>query len=85
MKETTVEFNVGDIVYALKGRNRINDNLAVLKQKVEAVLLEVNSDGRITEVSYILTDDLNKDRSTKARAVFSSLEEAIKYANINKE
>ena len=85
MKETTVEFNIGDIVYALKGRNRINNNLAVLKQKVEAVLLEVNSDGWTTEVSYILTDDLNKDRSTKAKAVFATLEEAIVYANINEE
>lgn len=85
MKETTVEFNVGDIVYALKGRNRITDNHAVLKQKVEAVLLEVNSDGWTTEVSYILTDDLNKDRSTKAKAVFSTLEEAIVYANSNGE
>lgn len=85
MKEATVEFNVGDIVYALKGRNRINDNLAVLKQKVEAVLLEVNSNGWITEVSYILTDDLNKDRSTKAHAVFATLKEAIVYANTNGE
>lgn len=85
MKETTVEFNVGDIVYALKGRNRINDNLAVLKQKVEAVLLEVDDDGQINEVSYILTDDLNKDRSTKAKAVFATLEEAIEYANLKEE
>lgn len=85
MKETTAEFNVGDIVYALKGRNRINNNLAVLKQKVEAVLLEVNSNGWVTEVSYILTDDLNKDRSTKAKGVFSTLEEAIVYANSNEE
>ena len=85
MKEITAEFNVGDIVYALKGRNRITDDLAVLKQKVEAVLLEVNSDGWVTKVSYILTDDLNKDRSTKAKAVFATLEEAIMYANINEE
>lgn len=81
MKETIVEFNVGDIVYALKGRNRINNNLAVLRQRVEAVLIEVDSDGEIADVSYILTEDLNKDRSTKAKAVFSTLEEAIEYAN----
>jgi hypothetical protein len=80
MKETNIEFNVGDIVYALKGRNRINNNLAVLRQKVEAVLIEVDSDGEIADVSYILTEDLNKDRSTKARAVFSTIEEAIEYA-----
>lgn len=81
MKETNVEFNVGDIVYALKGRNRINDNIAVLRQRVEAVLLEVDDNGRITETSYILTDDLGKDRSTKAKAVFTTIEEAIEYAN----
>lgn len=81
MKETIVEFSVGDIVYALKGRNRINNNLAVLKQKVEAVLLEVDSGGEIAEVSYILTEDLNKDRSTKAKTVFSTIEEAFEYAN----
>lgn len=80
MKETNIEFNIGDIVYALKGRNRINDNLAVLKQKVEAVLLEVDSNGNVNEVSYILTDDLNKDRSTKAKAVFATLEEAFEFA-----
>lgn len=85
MKETNIEFNVGDIVYSLKGRNRITDDLAVLKQRVEAVLLEVNSDGWVTEVSYILTDDLHKDRSTKAKAVFATLEEAIEYANSNDE
>lgn len=85
MKETTVEFNIGDIVYCAKGKNRITGDLAILKQKVEAVLLEVNSDGWTTEVSYILTDDLNKDRSTKAKAVFATLKEAIMYANLNEE
>lgn len=80
MKETTVEFNVGDIVYALKGKNRITNDIAVLQQRVEAVLLEVDDDGQITETSYILTDDLGKDRSTKAKAVFATIEDAIKYS-----
>lgn len=80
MKAEDTRYNVGDIVYALKGRNRINDNVAVLEQRVEAVLLEVDDDGQITDVSYILTDDLNKERSTKARAVFSTLEDALDYA-----
>lgn len=81
MKAEDTRYNVGDIVYALKGRNRINDNIAVLQQRVEAVLLEVDSDGEVTDISYILTDDLGKDRSTKAKAVFATLEEAIDYAN----
>lgn len=85
MKETNVVFNIGDIVYALKGRNRITDDLAVLKQKVECVVLEVDSDGNVNEVSYILTDDLGKDRSTKAKAVFTTIEDAIDYANSNGE
>lgn len=80
MKAEDTRYNVGDIVYALKGRNRINDNIAVLQQRVEAVLLEVDDDGQITDVSYILTDDLNKDRSTKAKGVFATLEEAFEYA-----
>ena len=79
MKAEDIRFKVGDIVYALKGRNRITNDIAVLEQKVEAVLLEVD-DGCITEVSYILTDDLNKDRSTKAKAAFATLEEAFEYA-----
>lgn len=81
MKETTVEFNVGDIVYSAKGQNRITGNLAILKQKVECVMVEVDSNGKVNEVSYILTDDLGKDRSTKAKAVFATLEEAIEYVN----
>lgn len=80
MKETNVEFNVGDIVYALKGINTITNDVAILKQRVEAVLSEVNYDGQITKISYILTDDLDKGRSTKAKAVFTTLEEAIEYA-----
>lgn len=81
MKAEDIRFKIGDIVYALKGRNRINDNIAVLEQRVEAVLLEVDSDGEIADISYILTDDLDKNRSTKARAVFTTIEDAIEYAN----
>lgn len=81
MKAEDIRFKVGDIVYALKGKNRITDNVAVLEQRVEAVLLEVDEDdGSIAEISYILTDDLGKDRSTKAKAVFTTLEEAIEYS-----
>ena len=80
MKETNIEFNVGDIVYAAKGKNRITGDCAILKQKVECVVFEVDSEGRTNEVSYILTDDLGKDRSTKAKAVFATLEEAFEYA-----
>lgn len=81
MKETDIEFNIGDIVYAAKGKNRLTGDIAILKQKVECVLLEVDSDGDVSEVSYILTDDLGKDRSTRAEAVFATKEEAIDYAN----
>lgn len=80
MKETNIEFNVGDIVYAAKGKNRFTGDCAILKQKVECVMFEVDSDGRTNEVSYILTDDLGKNRSTKAKAVFATLEEAFEYA-----
>lgn len=81
MKSEDIRFNVGDIVYALKGKNRITNNVAVLEQRVEAVMLEVDEDdGSIAEISYILTDDLGKDRSTKAKAVFATLEEAIEYS-----
>lgn len=80
MKAEDIRFKVGDIVYALKGKNRITNNVAVLEQRVEAVLLEVDDDGCITEISYILTDDLGKDRSTKAKAVFTTLEEALEYS-----
>lgn len=80
MKAEDTRYNVGDIVYALKGINRINDNIAVLQQRVEAVLLEVDDDGQVTETSYILTDDLGKERSTKAKAVFSTIEDALDYA-----
>lgn len=80
MKETNIEFNVGDIVYVAKGMNRFTDDCAILKQKVECVLFEVDSDGNVNEVSYILTDDLGKDRSTKAKAVFSTIEDALDYA-----
>lgn len=79
MKAEDTRFKVGDIVYALKGINRITNNVAVLEQRVEAVLLEVDADGCITETSYILTDDLGKDRSTKAKAVFTTIEDAIEY------
>ena len=83
MKAEDIRFKIGDVVYALKGINRITDDLAVMEQRVETVLLEVDSDGEITDISYILTDDLGKDRSTKAKAVFSTLEEAIEYVNEN--
>lgn len=80
MKETNIEFNVGDIVYTAKGRNRFTGDCAILKQKVECVMFEVDSDGNVNEVSYILTDDLGKDRSTRANAAFATLEEAFEYA-----
>ena len=80
MKAEDIRFKVGDIVYALKGINRITNNVAVLEQRVEAVMLEVDNDGCITDISYILTDDLGKGRSTKAKAVFSTLEDAIEYS-----
>lgn len=80
MKAEDIRYNVGDVVYALKGRNRINNNIAVLQQRVEAVLLEVDDDGQVTETSYILTDDLGKERSTKAKAVFTTIEDALDYA-----
>lgn len=81
MKSEDIRFNVGDIVYSLKGKNRITNNVAVLEQRVEAVMLEVDTDdGSIAEISYILTDDLGKDRSTKAKAVFATLEEALGVA-----
>lgn len=83
MKAEDIRFKVGDIVYALKGINRITNNVAVLEQRVEAVMLEVDNDGCITDISYILTDDFGKDRSTKAKAVFSTLEDAIEYVNEN--
>lgn len=83
MKETNIEFNVGDIVYSAKGQNRFTGDFAILKQKVECVMLETDSNGNVNEVSYILTDDLGKDRSTRAKAVFSTLEEAIEYVNEN--
>lgn len=85
MKAEDTRYNVGDIVYALKGRNRINDNIAVLQQRVEAVLLEVDDDGQVTDVSYILTDDLGKERSTKAKAVFTTIEDALDYAKNKNE
>lgn len=80
MKAEDTRYNVGDIIYALQGRNRINDNIVVLHQRVEAVLLEVDDDGQVTATSYILTDDLGKYRSTKVKAVFATLEEALDYA-----
>lgn len=80
MKETDIEFNVGDIVYAAKGKNRFTGDCAILKQRVECVMFEVDCDGRTNEVSYILTDDLGEDRSTRAKAVFATLEEAFEYA-----
>lgn len=80
MKETDIEFNVGDIVYAAKGKNRFTGDCVILKQRVECVMFEVDCDGRTNEVSYILTDDLGKDRSTRAKAVFATLEEAFEYA-----
>lgn len=86
MKAEDTRYNVGDIVYALKGINRITNNVAVLEQRVEAVMLEVDEDdGSIAEVSYILTDDLGKDRSTRAKGVFATLEEALEYAKNNKD
>ena len=80
MKEKDIRFNIGDIVYAVKGLNRRTNDYAILKQKVEAVMVEVNSDGWINEVSYVLTDDLGSHRSTKASWVFATLEEALEYA-----
>lgn len=80
MKVINVEFNIGDIVYAAKGQNRFTGDYAILKQRVECVLFEVDCDGNTNGVSYILTDDLGKDRSTKADAVFATLEEAFEYA-----
>lgn len=81
MKETDIEFNVGDIVYAAKGKNRFTGDCAILKQRVECVMFEVDCNGNTNAVSYILTDDLGKDRSTRAKAVFATLEEAFEYAN----
>lgn len=80
MKEKDIRFNIGDIVYAVKGLNRRTNDYAILKQKVEAVMVEVNSDGWINEVSYVLTDDLGHHRSTKASGVFATFEEALEYA-----
>lgn len=79
MKSEDIEFNVGDIVYSFKGQNRLTGDYAILKQRVETVVLEVDADGLITNVSYVLTDDLGKDRSTKARVVFTTIEDAIEY------
>lgn len=80
MKEKDIRFNVGDIVYTIKGLHRRTNDYAILKQKVEAVMVEVNSDGWINEVSYILTDDIGNQRSTKASGVFATLEEALEDA-----
>lgn len=80
MKAEDIEFNVGDIVYVAKGENRHTGDYVILKQRVESVMLEVDADGQITAVSYILTDDLGKERSTKARAVFATIEDAFEYA-----
>lgn len=80
MKEKDIRFNIGDIVYAVKGVNSHTNDYAILKQKVEAVVFEVNSDGWINEVSYILTDDLGHHRATKESWVFATLEEALEYA-----
>lgn len=80
MKEKDIRFNIGDIVYDVKGLTRHTNNYAILKQKVEAVMVEVNSDGWINEVYYILTDDIGSHRSTKASGVFATLEEALEYA-----
>lgn len=80
MKEKDIRFNIGDIVYAVKGLTRHTNDYAILKQKVEAVMVEVNSDGWINEVSYILTDDIGSHRSTKEIVVFATLEEALEYA-----
>lgn len=79
MKSEDIEFNVGDIVYSAKGQNRHTGDYVILKQRVEAVALEVDADGLITDVSYVLTDDLSKERSTKARVVFTTIEDAIEY------
>lgn len=80
MKEKDIRFNIGDIVYTVKGLNRRTNDYAILKQKVEAVMFEVNSDGWINEVSYILTDDIGNHRSTKAGGVLATLEGALEYA-----
>ena len=80
MKEKDIKFNIGDIVYAVKGLNRHTNDYAILKQKVEAVMVEVNSDGWINEVSYVLTDDFGNHRSTMASGVFTTLEEALEHA-----
>ena len=80
MKEKDIRFNVGDIVYTVKGLNRRTNDYVILKQKVEAVMVEVNSDGWINEVSYVLTDDIGNHRSTKASWVFATLEEALEEA-----
>lgn len=80
MKEKDIRFNIGDIVYTVKGLNRRTSDYAILKQKVEAVMVEVNSYGWINEVSYLLTDDIGNHRSTKASGVFATLEEALKEA-----
>lgn len=79
MKETNIEFDIGDIVYRAKGKNKYTGDFAILKQKVECVLFEVNCNGEPIKVSYVLTDDLGKDRSTKAGAVFATLEDAFEY------
>lgn len=79
MKETNIEFNVGDIVYCAKGKNKHTGDYAILKQKVECILFEVNRNGEPFDVSYVLTDDLGNDRYTMARAVFATLEEAFEY------
>lgn len=80
MKEKDIRFNIGDIVYAIKGLDRRTHDYAILRQKVEAVMVEVNRDGWINEVSYLLTDDVGKHRSTKASGVFATLEEALEDA-----
>lgn len=80
MKEKDIRFNIGDIVYTVKGLNRRTNDYAIIKQKVEAVMVEVNNDGWINEVSYILTDDVGNNRSTKASGVFATLEGALEYA-----
>lgn len=85
MKEKDIKFNIGDIVYAAKGLNRHTNDYAILKQKVEAVMVEVNSDGWINEVSYVLTDDFGNHRSTMASGVFTTLEEALEYAKKDKD
>lgn len=77
MKETNIEFDIGDIVYCTKGKNKYTGDYAILKQKVECVLFEVNRNGELSDVSYVLTDDLGNDRSTRARAVFATFKEAL--------